>query len=150
MLRVFKKAQQDYIAAMLKDPTAKAPWAEKDGVYLLANAEGSVAYFIPKPFLYVLLNEERKSPGLASFIDEPTGEEPARLVSTDPQGRVKLQSERHTVYAYEKNLKPFLAAKGATLCVTSPIKPIRVYAEGNPFCLGIVAPIHPSKVAREE
>lgn len=148
MLRLFRKAQQDYIAAMLKDPTTKAAWAEKDGVYLLVIAEGSAAYFIPKPFLYILLKEEKKAPGLSFLLDEPAGEEPARLVSTDPQGRVKLQSEHHTVYAYEKNLKPFLAAKGATLYVTSPIKPIRVYAEGNPFCLGVVMPINPAKVAR--
>lgn len=146
MIKVFKKAQKDYIDAMLSDSTTKAPWAEKDGIYFIANAEGSVAYFIPEAFLHIRLDEARKSFALDNFIPDPIGMEAAEVVYTDAQGRTKIQSEHHTVYVYEKNLKPFLAAKGANLAVTGPLAPVRVYVAGSPFCIGMVMPLHPNKV----
>lgn len=145
MINLFKKAQQDYIANMLKDPATKVAWGEKDGVYIFTYREGTTVYLIPKPFLYIRLSDEKKAPGIEKHIPAPDGMEPAKVVHTDAQGRVMLQSEHHTVYANEKLLKPFLAAKGAYLGVTGAYKPIRVYADGSPFCIGLVMPCNPSK-----
>lgn len=145
MIMIFKKAQQEYIANMLKDSTTRLAWAEKDGVYIFTGMEGMVVYMIPKPLLYIRLNDEKKAQFLEKYLQDPDGMEPARVVHTDAQRNVKLQSEHHTVYANENLLKPFLAAKGARLGVTGPLQPIRVYANGYPFCIGLVVPCKPSK-----
>lgn len=142
-MKLFKKVQQGYIADMLKDSKIRTPWVEKNGFTLLADAVGVSACIIPNHLLYIRLPDDRVTQSLGAFFQDPNDQENAMPVGVDMDGRMKLESPHHTVYAYEKLMKPFLAVHGVRFMVSGPTKPIRFYVEDN--CIGLVMPCRPGK-----
>lgn len=112
MLKLYKKIQQDYIAAKLNEK--EALWDEVRGGIVLTLDRSSL-YRIPAAALHIKLDKDDMSPNLHRFMDGGkfgTDHQPAEFVMITRNGLHIYRTEAGALGLDPKLIKPFDAVKG--------------------------------------
>lgn len=141
MIKLIKKAQQEYIATKLQ--SKKAYWCEfRDGVLLTTT--GHTLLYIPNELIHVKLDASENVTNLKGFGGENEGNTPAEYKGLTAEGLAIFSAGAKEALVQEKLVKPFLAVKGVQVKVKDEKSPVRFYTADD-MLLGLVMPMRPSR-----